>query len=147
MTLWIVADVKSEDGRIWEFVGVFDSEAGARAACARWHFCYWPAVLNERLPDESAVHPDTVYPLERTEEDESPMNDRHNTLVAAGWHYDQASDRYRTPDSATDGTARMYNLDAAWLQYQADQLGSASTPTEPQKRQTRAADPRQQEPE
>lgn len=73
------------------------------------------------------------------------MNDRHNTLTQAGWIYDQDSDRYRKADSASDGTARMYNLDAAWQQFQADQLDTANKAT-PSKG-TRAADPRRKEPE
>jgi hypothetical protein len=63
MQLWIVANVKSEDGKRWEFAGVFDSEALARAACTRWNFCYWPATLNERQPDVTFIHPDVIYPL------------------------------------------------------------------------------------
>lgn len=61
-TLWIVCDVKSEDGRAFEFVGVFDTEAGADAACTAYNFCYFPAVLNERLSDESLVAPGACYP-------------------------------------------------------------------------------------
>lgn len=78
------------------------------------------------------------------------MNDRHNTLTQAGWIYDQQTDYYRKPGSASDGTAKQYNLDAAWQQYQADQLDSANTPTPPKgtpTKGTRQADPRAKEPE
>ena len=60
--LWVVCDVKSEDGRTFEFVGVFDTEAGADAACTAFNFCYFPAMLNERLSDESFIAPGVRYP-------------------------------------------------------------------------------------
>jgi hypothetical protein len=62
MVLWIVCDVKSEDGRTFELAGVFDTEAGANAACTAYNFCYFPITLNERLPDESSVAPGVRYP-------------------------------------------------------------------------------------
>lgn len=68
---------------------------------------------------------------------------RHEQLLAAGWIYDAATDRYREPGSADDGMARMRNLEAAWLEFQASQQQPASTPPT----RTRAADPRRQEPQ
>lgn len=62
MRLWIAADVKSEDGRIWELIGVFDSDEKANAACTQPNHCYWSELLNERQPDESTIAPDVRYP-------------------------------------------------------------------------------------
>jgi hypothetical protein len=62
MTLWIVCDVKSGDGRMFEIVGVFDTEAGADAACTAFNFCYFPVLLNEHLSDESHIAPGVRYP-------------------------------------------------------------------------------------
>lgn len=73
---------------------------------------------------------------------------RHEQLLAAGWHYDPATDRYRAPDSKSDGTARLHNLAAAWLEFQASQIDTASEPTgSTPPRGTRMSDPRRQEPE
>lgn len=71
---------------------------------------------------------------------------RHNQLLTAGWIYDASQDRYRAPDSASDGTARLYNQAAAWEQLQADQAERASQPPAPVKG-TRQIDPRRKEPE
>ena len=62
MTLWIVCDVKTEDGRSFDVLGVFDTQAGADSACTARNHCYFPVVLNERLPDESFIAPGCVYP-------------------------------------------------------------------------------------
>lgn len=70
---------------------------------------------------------------------------RHQQLLTAGWIYDDTQDRYRAPESASDGTATLYNQAAAWEHYQADQLSSADDA--PPTRATRAADPRKQEPQ
>lgn len=70
---------------------------------------------------------------------------QHEQLLAAGWQYDATTDRYTAPGTPTDGTARQHNLAAAWRQFQADQLDSASRTTPPSG--PRRADPRKQEPE
>lgn len=62
MKLWIAADVLSEDGRVWELIGVFDSEALADAACTKANHCIFSIELNERLPDESTIAPDVRWP-------------------------------------------------------------------------------------
>lgn len=62
MTLYIAADVKSEDGTVWEVIGVFESAALAAAACTALNHCYWSLTLNERQPDDSTVPPDVCYP-------------------------------------------------------------------------------------
>jgi hypothetical protein len=70
---------------------------------------------------------------------------QHEQLIAAGWRYDAGSDMYTAPDSATDGTARQYNLRAAW---QALQISTADrTLSEAPAKGTRVDDPRRQEPQ
>jgi len=71
---------------------------------------------------------------------------RHEQLLAAGWQYDPAQDRYRAPNTPDDGTATLYNLEAAWQHYTASQIDSANTPLPPPK-DARKVDPRRQEPE
>jgi len=71
---------------------------------------------------------------------------RHEQLIAAGWIYDADSDRYRAPGSATDGTATLFNLRAAWDAYLASIVDSANQPIVPPKTQV-APDPRKQEPQ
>lgn len=60
--LWIAADVLSGDGRVWELIGVFDSEALADMACTQPNHCIFSVILNERLPDESVIPRDARYP-------------------------------------------------------------------------------------
>jgi hypothetical protein len=71
---------------------------------------------------------------------------RHEQLVNAGWNYDAASDMYVSPGSPDDGTAKRFDLTAAWLEFQAHQLDSANQLGTPP-RGTRAPDPRHKEPE
>jgi hypothetical protein len=62
--LWIVGRAMDpEEKRAWEFVGVFSSEEKAAAACATKANFIGPAVLNERLPDETQPWPGAYYPL------------------------------------------------------------------------------------
>jgi len=63
VTVWLAVDVLSEDGRTFEVLGVFDTEAGADAACTKWNHAMFPLTLNERLSDESVVAPGVRYPL------------------------------------------------------------------------------------
>ena len=71
--------------------------------------------------------------------------DRHAQLLAAGWTYDAAADHYLPPGSPTDGTARVYNLPAAWRAHQAAQAAAAAPAADAPP--TRRADPRRQEPQ
>jgi len=64
--IWIVADVKSADGRVWELLGVFDSETLADDACTEWNHAYWPWEINRRAPDESTIASDVRYPRATT---------------------------------------------------------------------------------
>lgn len=69
---------------------------------------------------------------------------RHEQLLGAGWDYDAASDRYTAPGSATDGTARLFGLDAAYLALMTD---TAPLPPKAPPKADRVRDPRQKEPE
>lgn len=68
---------------------------------------------------------------------------RHDQLIAAGWRYDAAQDRYAAPDSPSDGTETWHNLAAAWQAFQASGQPAQTTPPAT----TRARDPREQEPQ
>lgn len=70
---------------------------------------------------------------------------RHEQLIAAGWRYDASQDRYAAPGSATDGTARLYNLSAAWSAHETNLAHEPAGQTPP--KGTRAVDPRKQEPQ
>lgn len=63
--MWIVGKniEVAVSGVVWEFQGVYDSEDGAKAACAG-HSDYWigPAALNHLLADESFAWPGCYYP-------------------------------------------------------------------------------------
>lgn len=71
---------------------------------------------------------------------------RHQQLLSAGWSYDASSDRYTAPNSATDGTAKQYNLEAAWRAFTADDAPAAPNP-QPPTPNPRRSDPRHKEPE
>ncbi len=60
--LWIVVLVA--ESRAMEFMGVFDSEPLAIAACTAPAHMVGPVVLNERLPDGPLEWPSAFYPLE-----------------------------------------------------------------------------------
>lgn len=47
----------------WEFVGVFDSVAGAEAACTDARYFVGSATLNERVPDDSLEWPGAYSPI------------------------------------------------------------------------------------
>jgi hypothetical protein len=66
---------------------------------------------------------------------------RHEQLIAAGWRYDAAQQRYYAPGAPQDGTAPSYNEAAAWLHYEMDQDQAAPAT------RVRRRDPRQQEPQ
>lgn len=72
----------------------------------------------------------------------NPSQTRHAQLIAAGWRYDAAQDRYTPPGDVQKGTEKWYDQGAAWLQQSA-----AQQPTQPQKRSTPVRDPRKQEPQ
>lgn len=72
---------------------------------------------------------------------------RHEQLLTAGWQYDAASGYYTAPNSPTDGTARRYNLDAAWLAFTHQQVDDTETKQDKATPKTRAKDPREQEPQ
>ncbi|MFI7448092.1 hypothetical protein ACIBQX_11390 [Nonomuraea sp. NPDC049714] len=53
MSLWIMGQVKSQDGSLWELGGVFSSREKAVAACVEPTDCVWPVVLDEVAPRET----------------------------------------------------------------------------------------------
>lgn len=50
----------------FEFVGVFDSEEKAVAACATPDYFIGPATLNEATPDKTTEWPGAYYPREKS---------------------------------------------------------------------------------
>lgn len=78
MTVWIVGKYyKSRRGpfatrRVWEFMGVFETEAEAVAACrAAWYFVA-PATLGETLPEHMITWPGCYYPFYRSADQVEP---------------------------------------------------------------------------
>jgi hypothetical protein len=64
------------------------------------------------------------------------LSSRHGQLIAAGWRYDEATDRYTPP-----GSSRAWlNLEAAWIM-----AFPPARPTDP--RQRHKDDDRRQEPQ
>ena len=65
MIFWIAAQAKSDGGKIWELLGVYDSEKKAVQACTEWWDCVAPVELNKTFPHESIVWKGLYYPLAR----------------------------------------------------------------------------------
>jgi hypothetical protein len=65
--LWIVGQVISENGREWEFQGVFSTERKAIAACVKENYFIAPANLNEEFVEESILWVGAYYPKLLTE--------------------------------------------------------------------------------
>lgn len=61
MKLWIV--LRWHEDLSFEFVGVYDTEEAAVAACVDWTFSVNPATLNETVQDERIEWPGAYYPL------------------------------------------------------------------------------------
>ncbi len=51
--LFLVAKViaETEKGRVWEFVGVFDSRGLAEENCRDWRYSIQPVTVNKSAPD------------------------------------------------------------------------------------------------
>ncbi len=47
----------------WQFVGIFDSEEKAVAACKTSQYFVAPCTVNEVAPEEARPMPDCYYPL------------------------------------------------------------------------------------
>lgn len=60
--LWAAIDVKSADGRMFEIIGIFDTESQADAACIEMNHSYFSMALNRNYGYESVVAPDVRYP-------------------------------------------------------------------------------------
>ncbi len=58
--LWIVGQLRK--GAQWEFVGVFDQESLADAACVNSEMFVAPAILNETTPVETVSWPGCYFP-------------------------------------------------------------------------------------
>lgn len=61
--LWIVGRINPENHREWDFMGVFDSEPVAIAACLNENYFVAPIVLNHYTPDETIEWPGLYYPI------------------------------------------------------------------------------------
>lgn len=61
---WLVGQVRSGEfpNMVWEFQGIFDSEQKAKEACRNDQYFVAPVVLNGKIPDESAIFPDSFHP-------------------------------------------------------------------------------------
>ena len=63
MDLWIVGKRLDQETSAWEFMGVFDTEGAAVAACVADDCFVGPAVLNKALPWETQDEwPGAYYP-------------------------------------------------------------------------------------
>ncbi len=68
--MWIVGEHRQQigDDVAWDFVGIFDTEAAAVAACTKWEHFVGPVALNVRLSDERHEWDGCYYPLARQSE-------------------------------------------------------------------------------
>lgn len=62
-TVWVLGQVKSQDGSVWEIGGVFSTREKAVAACSDPWDCVFPMKLDEVLSRETVESDDLVYPL------------------------------------------------------------------------------------
>ena len=62
MKLWVVGKNKQHEIVGWEFMGIFDSEDKAIAACKNKHYFVGEAILNQDLTDEKIEWPGAYYP-------------------------------------------------------------------------------------
>lgn len=71
MDLWIVGKHVRQHGPLehsWEFIGVFDSEEKAVAACKDESHFIGPAVLNCSVQEETLAWPGAYYPKVQVDE-------------------------------------------------------------------------------
>ena len=61
-TLWVVGKNVNESGTEWLFMGIFDSEEKAVAACRDEFYFVAPETLNEQLKDEWEPWPGLWFP-------------------------------------------------------------------------------------
>jgi hypothetical protein len=66
---------------------------------------------------------------------------RHQQLIAAGWRYDAAQNRYTPPGEVQPGTEKWYNQEAAWQAYQFNQVSDASPRPSAHRRDKRMQEP------
>lgn len=60
MKLWVVIRVHQSD--MWEFMGVYDTQAAAEARCTADNDMVGPCFLNDYVPDETSDWPGAYYP-------------------------------------------------------------------------------------
>ena len=63
MNVWCCGKVVSADD--WEFVGVFDCEEKAVAACKTVYYFVGKTTMNEELPSERVPWEGAYYPLQK----------------------------------------------------------------------------------
>jgi len=63
--MWIAGKVTKHEasGYVWEFVGVFSTEAKAVAACRTADHFVAPCGLNEQATEKKTPWPDAYYPI------------------------------------------------------------------------------------
>jgi hypothetical protein len=59
--VWVVVQVKSDDGSVFEIGGIYSTEALALAACTERTDCMWPVTVDLDLGRETTVI--GVYPV------------------------------------------------------------------------------------
>jgi hypothetical protein len=64
MEIFVVGKFKAQkdEGNVWEFIGVYDTEQRAIDACIKDEYFVGPAVLNSSLPDKTVDWPGCYYP-------------------------------------------------------------------------------------
>lgn len=64
MQVWIVGQFRQQTphGNVWDFQGVFDSRAGAAAACRTSNYFIAPCDVNSELPPQTESWPGAEYP-------------------------------------------------------------------------------------
>lgn len=69
-TLWLVGEVLPEGhecGHSWQFIGIFDSQSKAIAACKTENYFTGSAILNEAIECEPKPWPVAFFPLRNDE--------------------------------------------------------------------------------
>ena len=62
--VWIAGKfiAETDQGRVWEFQGVFETETDAVAACLTSAYFIGPCFMGEPFPDETMEWPGAYYP-------------------------------------------------------------------------------------
>lgn len=74
--IFVVGQLFEEEGKQWEFQGVFSTKELAEAACRDWTYFVGSAVLDQELPHGTTEEwPGAYFPISRLYDDLS--EDRH----------------------------------------------------------------------